>query len=377
MLAAEHVDEARRPRADRRALLEQRRDAHEPQRRLGLVGEPERGRERRAERVEELVRRELRERVVEVPHAALGVEELVQVLIDAGLRHGRPVPRWPRLRKRPAAGKIESAMHPVVRAAPLVALVWALGSMAREPEARLPVVVPPANARGVTGLPAVCWAAVAPPRATRASPSRPRTPTRAARRERRAERACRRSPSPARSTTRRASRSSPDPPERLRRVRAAPLGEPGQARPIEPTQGDAKARASDGIELTAARGAKVSLVAIEGQEGDAEVVFVGDHAGTTVVTAHAVHDGDRMRTVLLAFGRLDHAAPGVAVHTRLPAGSPVGVVGDGGTVGAPRLYLEARELKDGVDLATVDVRRLFDPSVSLPTDPRNVLAVRR
>ncbi|HEY4117545.1 MAG TPA: hypothetical protein VGM56_06810 [Byssovorax sp.] len=264
-------------------------------------------------------------------------------------------------------------MHPVVRAAPLVALVWALGSMAREPEERLPVVVPPANARGVTGLPAVCG-----PRSLPEGDAC--IPLPAANADARAAASAAPNAPPVKPQPGEADDASrvaklPDRPGDYGAY-ALPVGEPGQARPIEPAQGDAKARASDGVELTAARGAKVSLVMLDRQEGDAEVVFVGDHAGMTVVTAHAVHDGDRMRTVLLVFGRLDHAAPGVAVHTRLPPGSPVGVVGDGGTVGAPRLYLEARELKDGVDLATVDVRRLFDPSVSLPTDPRNVLAVR-
>jgi murein DD-endopeptidase MepM/ murein hydrolase activator NlpD len=129
-----------------------------------------------------------------------------------------------------------------------------------------------------------------------------------------------------------------------------------------------------GLDLPQVKGAPVALVALEHQQGDAEVLFTGRLFGTTVLTRHTVREGGRTRDYLVLFGHLDSIAPGVSPGVRLPEGAPIGGVGDTGSPQLVHLHLEVRRVREGVDLTKVaGGGALIAESVSVVCDPRNVL----
>ena len=124
----------------------------------------------------------------------------------------------------------------------------------------------------------------------------------------------------------------------------------------------------------------MKLVALEHQVGDADVVYVGPLFGTTVVTRHTVREGGRLRDYVLLFGHLDSPAPGIAAGRALKEGELVGFVGDTGSPELVHLHLEARRVRDGVDIAErIRLRgggSLLEPDATVVCDPRNVLPLR-
>lgn len=274
-------------------------------------------------------------------------------------------------------------MHPLVRASVLVAVWTALGTLDPGQAAEGPIVVPPSKARGIDGLPALCGAgtlpegdvcvALPPPghEGDVAERSMPETNTHPSLKGGGVE----------------SYEQIPKLPDRPAdyAAYALPIGEAGKAPkiasgydldlpPADQRHGAGfKAYGHGGVDFVADRGTAVRAIALDHQEGDAEVFFVGELFGVTVVTAHAVRERDQLRTVLVLFGHLEHAAPGLAPHARVPAGSPIGAVGDSGSPGLVHLHLEARQVRDGVNLATIEPKKLLDQSVSIATDPRNVL----
>jgi murein DD-endopeptidase MepM/ murein hydrolase activator NlpD len=77
------------------------------------------------------------------------------------------------------------------------------------------------------------------------------------------------------------------------------------------------------------------------------------------------------------FGHLDAIAPGLAKGKPVRAGDVVGTVGDTGSPELVHLHLEARRVREGVDVATITVpNQLLAPEVSVVCDPRNVLPLR-
>jgi hypothetical protein len=132
-----------------------------------------------------------------------------------------------------------------------------------------------------------------------------------------------------------------------------------------------------GIDLPAPRGTEVHLIALEHQEGDAEVLFVGKLFGTTVITKHTLREGGRLRDYVLLHGHLDGVAPGLARgQGSLPEKALLGYVGDTGSEGIVHLHLEARRVRDGVDLASTVPERLIANEISVVCDPRNVLPLK-
>jgi murein DD-endopeptidase MepM/ murein hydrolase activator NlpD len=125
-----------------------------------------------------------------------------------------------------------------------------------------------------------------------------------------------------------------------------------------------------GIDLSGARGDPIKLVGLEHQEGDAEVVFVGELFGISVVTSHTVREVGRLRQYLVLFGHLDR--PGVVAGAKVREGEVVGWVGDSGSPGIVHLHLEVRQVREGATI-TKESKKLVDGSVSVVTDPRNVL----
>jgi murein DD-endopeptidase MepM/ murein hydrolase activator NlpD len=131
-----------------------------------------------------------------------------------------------------------------------------------------------------------------------------------------------------------------------------------------------------GIDLAAQRGAEVVLVALEHQEGSAEVIFRGELFGLTVATSHMVREGGRLREYVALHGHLDATAPGITAGVPAMEGDVLGYVGDTGSPGIVHLHFELRQVRDGVSLSRIDPRRLADNAVSVPCDPRNLLPLR-
>jgi hypothetical protein len=130
------------------------------------------------------------------------------------------------------------------------------------------------------------------------------------------------------------------------------------------------------VDLPGRKGAPVTLVALEHQEGDAEVIFVGPLFGTTLVTRHTLREGGRPRDYLLIFGHLDAVAAGLHAGAPLAAGAVVGYAGDTGSPELVHLHLEARRVREGVDPTRLSPETLVDNANTVVCDPRNVLPLR-
>lgn len=131
-----------------------------------------------------------------------------------------------------------------------------------------------------------------------------------------------------------------------------------------------------GVDLPQKKGHPIRLVALEHQRGPVEVLHAGPLFGTTVVTKHTVLEGGDEREYLLLFGHMDTVAPGVVRGAMLEEGSLVGTVGDTGSPELVHLHLEARRVRQGVDIHRPLGGMLLASEVSVVCDPRNVLPLR-
>jgi hypothetical protein len=132
------------------------------------------------------------------------------------------------------------------------------------------------------------------------------------------------------------------------------------------------------MDLSAHRGAAVTLVGLEHQQGPAVLIFVGPLFGTTVVTLHHVREGGELREYLVFLGHLDAAAPGLPEHSDAPLreGRLLGFVGDSGSPGLVHLHLEVRRVRNGVDANKLAPAALVDNANTIVCDPRNVLPLK-
>ena len=149
------------------------------------------------------------------------------------------------------------------------------------------------------------------------------------------------------------------------------------------SEGGAAARAPGermGVDLACSSGERVLLAALEGQEGDARVVFVGEDVGVTIATLHTVREGDATTPFLVIYGHLDRPGPGIVPGMRVRAGEVIAFSGDTGSKGIEQLYVEIRKVREGAlprlipDETTAPKPRLADDALSIATDPRNALA---
>jgi hypothetical protein len=256
-------------------------------------------------------------------------------------------------------------MHPLVKAAASVAVLTALGSLDRGPAPLAAPIAAPSAARGVDGLPALCGPGTLPE-----GPVCVRIPAEGA-----AEIASRPVNDVGRSGTagERVPRR-PDRPEAAALYRY-PVGV-GERAPkvLGAFEGE---RGGRGLEIAATPGEKVKLVALEGQEGPAEVVFAGERGGALVVaTRHDVREGAELHRYLLIHGALDRLEPGLAEGARLEPGAALGYAAIAAGGHLITITLEARQVRAGAALGTMDEKRLADSSVSVPIDLRNVLPLR-
>jgi murein DD-endopeptidase MepM/ murein hydrolase activator NlpD len=130
------------------------------------------------------------------------------------------------------------------------------------------------------------------------------------------------------------------------------------------------------VDIPQRKGTPIAMLPLEHQEGEAEVVYVGPLFGTTVVTRHALREGGQLRDYVLLFGHLDAPAPGLTAGARLKEGDLVGFVGDTGSPELVHLHLEARRVRDGVDVGKLLPGAMIANENSVVCDPRNVLPLR-
>lgn len=128
-----------------------------------------------------------------------------------------------------------------------------------------------------------------------------------------------------------------------------------------------------GLDLAGNRGDPVRLIALEHQEGNVEVAFVGELFGITVATSHMLQEAGRLRHYVVLHGHLDRPGPGIVAGAKVAPGDTIGFVGDSGSPGIVHLHLEVRQVREGVNLAAIELGRLADNATSVPCDPRNVL----
>ena len=131
-----------------------------------------------------------------------------------------------------------------------------------------------------------------------------------------------------------------------------------------------------GIDIMHARGTEVRSLALEHQQGDAEVVYADKLFGISVVTRHTVREGARLRDYVVLHGHLDGIAQGIAAGVTVREGDLLGFVGDTGSEGLVHLHLEVRQVRDGVEAESLRSQMVVRPAVSIPCDPRNVLPLK-
>jgi murein DD-endopeptidase MepM/ murein hydrolase activator NlpD len=136
---------------------------------------------------------------------------------------------------------------------------------------------------------------------------------------------------------------------------------------------DLKAVGHGGIDLAQKRNTPVTLVPLEHQIGDADVLFVGKLFGNSVVTHHAVREQDAVRDYLVIHGHLEKPASGLTRGATLSTGAIVGYVGDSDSPGVVHLHLEVRRAREGVALGSLGPGELTKNVNTVACDPRNVL----
>ncbi len=128
-----------------------------------------------------------------------------------------------------------------------------------------------------------------------------------------------------------------------------------------------------GVEVAQRRGTEVRLLRLEHQVAEADVVYVGELFGLSVVTRHALREGGQLREYLMIHGHLAGPAPGLAQGSSLGDGALLGFVGDSGNPGVVQLHLEVRRVREGVKLSALSGAQLTHASNTVVCDPRNVL----
>jgi murein DD-endopeptidase MepM/ murein hydrolase activator NlpD len=132
-----------------------------------------------------------------------------------------------------------------------------------------------------------------------------------------------------------------------------------------------------GVDLPHDRGTPVHAMALRGQVGDPEVLYVGPLFGTTVLLRHVIREGDTLRSYIALNGHLESAAPGLVRGQTIAPGTVVGFVGDTGAIGIVHLHYELRLVRPGLDPMRIEpATSIMDASNSVPCDPRNLLPMR-
>lgn len=131
-----------------------------------------------------------------------------------------------------------------------------------------------------------------------------------------------------------------------------------------------------GVDLPQLLDAKVTMVALSHQIGEAEVVYVGPWFGNTVVTKHTLREAGSRGYYVVIFGHLHEPAPRLAIGSKLREGALVGFVGDSGSPDLVHLHLEVRRVRDELPGETLSPIQILSREATIVTDPRNVLPLR-
>lgn len=137
--------------------------------------------------------------------------------------------------------------------------------------------------------------------------------------------------------------------------------------------------ARGGVEVDVPAGAVVFALSLDRQDGAADVLAIepasavaGGAAGLRIFTHHLVGEGDAKAEIVLSTGPIAILREGLAAGTKLADGDRLGV-----TAAEPiTLRVEARRLRDGLDIASLAGPSLLAEDRALRTDPRNVLPLR-
>jgi hypothetical protein len=143
--------------------------------------------------------------------------------------------------------------------------------------------------------------------------------------------------------------------------------------PVDPTE---RAR-KPGIRIESDPGAPVHLVDLEGQKGRPEVVLVGQLHGVTVLVRHQVEAPSGARNYLAVYGNLDRPGPHVVNGARLSPLAVIGYIEDEDEARGTHLYFEVRQELAPLGRPAEHLSQLVSPGASVPVDPRNVLPLRK
>jgi hypothetical protein len=141
----------------------------------------------------------------------------------------------------------------------------------------------------------------------------------------------------------------------------------------------ARGSTPEATRFLAARDARVVLVRLEHQEGDAEVLHAGELEGVpgrAVVALHFVRDTGGLREYLAIFSNLARIEPGVARGVKLRDRQALGTVGDAESPGSPALDYEIRRLRAGIEARSLAPTDFVADARTVGCDARNVLPLR-
>lgn len=128
-------------------------------------------------------------------------------------------------------------------------------------------------------------------------------------------------------------------------------------------------RPRHGIELAGEAGAAVTLIDLSGQDGDAEVVLVGELYGVTVAVRQRVKGPGGERTFLVFYGHLARPGPSIVNGAEL---GPLSVIGYLHDEEEPTVYVEVREQQADLRQPAAHLSQLIDSGLTVAVDPRNV-----
>ncbi|MGC4092321.1 MAG: M23 family metallopeptidase [Polyangiaceae bacterium] len=134
-----------------------------------------------------------------------------------------------------------------------------------------------------------------------------------------------------------------------------------------------KAVGHGGLDLASPRGTPVHGVRLEHQRGDAEVLFVGELFGISVVTLHSVKEAGALRDYLIVHGHLERPNQTLRVGDVVTPDTTLGFVGDTGSPGLVHLHFEVRRVRDDVNVRGLGAGELVHNAKTIACDPRNVL----
>lgn len=135
----------------------------------------------------------------------------------------------------------------------------------------------------------------------------------------------------------------------------------------------------EGTLFLAGRGARVELVRLEHQEGEAEVLHAGELEGVpgkVVVTLHFVRDSGGLREYLALFANLALVERSVARGAKVRDRQALGTVGDAANPGSPAIDYEIRRSRAGVSAHSLAPADFVADARTVGCDARNVLPLR-